>query len=294
VTIAAPTMALAVAACGPSAGTHLDCAEGAEQCICFSNNTCNAGLNCVGGVCVSPNSGSNSTNATGSNSGSTSSHGSNGTTGGTTTATTATTIVNTSTVVFTSHSTSTTVIVSSSTTTNTVCNDTPVSGALYAPADYQSALGGGVVYSYQDNNGSTACIDSNYLCGAGTTGVADSLGMVWGAGIGLDLNSTSAANATAQPYPVSAASSGIYYTVSTIPTQGLRIVTDDAGVDYCATISSLGGVIYWTSFNTQCWDPLNGSYLSGPPSSSHHINFQVPAVAVSYPFNFCVGEVLYE
>jgi hypothetical protein len=89
-------------------------------------------------------------------------------------------------------------------------------------------------------------------------------------------------------------SSGIGYAVSAIPPEGLRLVTDNSGVDYCATISSLSGFVYWTSFNTECWDTTNGSWLLGPPTTSHHINFQVPAVSSSYAFNFCVDDVYYQ
>jgi hypothetical protein len=155
---------------------------------------------------------------------------------------------------------------------------------------------GGGTYSYDDGNGSTVCVDPNFLCGAGITAVGDALGTVWGAGIGFALNAANVANATENPYVPPSTSSGIYYAVSSVPVQGLRIVTDVSGSQYCADVSLLSGLVPWTSFNTACWAPTTGSYLSGPPSTSHYIQFQVPAIygGPRESFNFCVDNVFYE
>jgi hypothetical protein len=173
-----------------------------------------------------------------------------------------------------------------------------VSGsALPIPNDYATStitpIGeGGSIYSYDDGVSSTACVDANYFCGAGNDGIADSLGTVWGGGIGILLNTANSATAPQNPYPVPSTSSGVAYVLDTFYS-GMRMVTDVSGSQYCAVLSSSNGVVLWSDFNTKCWDPLNGSNLVGPPTVSHYVQFEVPASSLgTISYNFCV-ELLY-
>jgi hypothetical protein len=298
--------ALTATACGPSAGTHLECVQGTFQCVCFTNNTCNTGMNCVQDRCVLPDSSSSSVGGTtGTTSGSTSGGGTTSTatltisgttttviivessgstsTGSTSTATTST--ASTTTTSRTSTTTSTT-----STTASTSCGASITSGALAASNAYIGVVAnGGFAYAYSDGVQSSACVDSTAFCGGGITGVGDSLGTVWGAGIGMNLNQVNQMGAAVNPYPIPVGTTGISYAVSSIPlTQGMRLAVDADGSEYCAIVSFSSGTVPWTSFNSKCWSPTLGVYLAGAPQTSQHIQFQAPAATTSASFSFCV------
>jgi hypothetical protein len=171
-------------------------------------------------------------------------------------------------------------------------------GALSAPGGYYTGIAdGGLIYSYADGNGSTACVDANNVCVMGTTAAGNGTGNIWGGGIGIHLNQADSTTAPDNEYLVPSTSTGIYYSVSNVPaTQGLRIVTDDAttNTEYCAVVSAASGSVPWTSFNSTCWQPSTGTYLKGPPTYSRYIQFQAPAVyAIPGTFNFCVTSVYY-
>jgi hypothetical protein len=155
---------------------------------------------------------------------------------------------------------------------------------------------GGFTWAAFDGNGSTACANAGTFCGTGVTGIGDSLGTVWGAQIGVNLNQSDDPTATANPYPVPSTSIGIFYQVNHMPTQGLRMITDVNGVDYCAVLFSASALVPWTSFNTECWMPTRGSYLAGPPATSHKIAFDVPAIGGGpiEGFSLCVDSLFYE
>jgi hypothetical protein len=149
---------------------------------------------------------------------------------------------------------------------------------------------GGYAYAYNDTM-STSCVDSNALCGSGSTVVMDSAGKYWGAGIGFNLNQAMATSSTSPPINTFAATgSGITYTLSAFAsTGGMRIIVDQGGTDYCAPITSASGTVKWSSFNTKCWDN-SGTVLSGAPTATH-INFQVNSGMSTGSFNFCVTAV---
>jgi hypothetical protein len=150
---------------------------------------------------------------------------------------------------------------------------------------------GGYAYSYQDGKGSTACMTSDALCGKGTTGVADMAGTIWGAGIGVNLNQAAATTSASPPVnSTSVTGTGIQYSLSNLPPQGMRIVIDNGGTDYCAPIDAASGTVYWSTFNTKCWDD-SGTSLSGAPSSATHLLFQVTADNATTPFDVCVTGV---
>jgi hypothetical protein len=150
---------------------------------------------------------------------------------------------------------------------------------------------GGYAYAYGDHLGSSACIDATAFCGAGTTAVVTPTGTVWGAGVGVSLNqamATSAASPPVEPYAVTG--SGISYSLSNLPVQGLRLAIDEAGQDYCAPLTAAGGKIEWASFNTKCWDH-SGMALAGAPKTATYVHFQVPAATAMAAFDFCVTAV---
>jgi hypothetical protein len=155
---------------------------------------------------------------------------------------------------------------------------------------------GGYTWAADDGNGSTACIDTGTFCGSGVTGIGDALGTVWGAQIGVNLNQADSPGSVANPYPVPSTSSGIFYQVNALPFQGLRLITDVNGVDYCSVLYSTSALVLWSDFNTECWMPTHGSYLTSRPTTSHKIAFDVPAIGAGpiESFSLCVDSLFYE
>jgi hypothetical protein len=150
---------------------------------------------------------------------------------------------------------------------------------------------GGYAYAYADRMGSSACIDTTAFCGAGTTAIATPTGTVWGAGIGVSLNQAMATSAASPPvgqYAVTG--SGISYSLSDLPMQGMRLAIDEGGQDYCAPLTTASGTIAWASFNTKCWDH-SGVALAGAPKTATYVHFQVTAATAMAAFDFCVTAV---
>jgi hypothetical protein len=171
------------------------------------------------------------------------------------------------------------------------CGATVAAGAIALSANYLPAgtVGkGGYAYAYDDGKASSACLSATALCGMGTTGVADAAGTIWGAGIGVNLDQAAATGAASPAVnSTQVTGTGVTYALSNLPPQGMRIVIDDGGTDYCAPIGSASGTVYWSSFNTKCWDD-SGTALSGPPATATHLLFQITADAASTPFDVCV------
>jgi hypothetical protein len=152
---------------------------------------------------------------------------------------------------------------------------------------------GGYSYNYADKMGSMACNDANALCGAGMTAAKDTAGMIWGAGIGFNLNQMMATGSASPPinmFAVPTTAKGIAYGLSALPTQGARLIIDQAGADYCFTMAAGTGNVPWAMFNTKCWDN-SGTALTGAPSMATHIQFQVNAATAAGSFDFCVTSV---
>lgn len=180
-----------------------------------------------------------------------------------------------------------------------VCGATVASGALALTSDYQTVLGdGGNAYAYQDTGGSTACIDPTAACLKGSTDVAGTtsatFGTNWGAGIGFNLNQAQGST-TAGAYTVPSNATGITYSLSNLPSQGIRVTigntTSSGGTDYCAILKATSGMVPWSSFNTQCWPGGSGTSLSAPPTGPTHVQFQVESDTAVTPFDFCVTGV---
>jgi hypothetical protein len=89
---------------------------------------------------------------------------------------------------------------------------------------------------------------------------------------------------------LAATGTGIKYSLSNLPPQGMRIVIDNNGTDYCTPIAAASGTVTWAAFNTKCWDN-SGTFLTGAPAAATHILFQITADAASTPFNVCVTSV---
>jgi hypothetical protein len=176
------------------------------------------------------------------------------------------------------------------------CAATVASGAIALTSNYLPGsviADGGYPYAYDDAMGSTACLDATALCATGTTAVTNASGSIWGAGLGLHLNqavATSAASPAVSTY--AATGTGISYVLSDLPPQGMRLIIDDGGTDYCAPLGAASGTVYWASFNTACWNG-SGTSLGGPPATATHVQFQVTADKAATPFNFCVTSVAF-
>ena len=171
------------------------------------------------------------------------------------------------------------------------CSAAVSAGAIPLTGGYLAAsvIGdGGYAYSFQDDMGSTACVDTTAYCAAGSTGIADLAGTVWGAGVGSSLNQALATGPTSPPvHTYAATGSGVTYTLDGLPSQGMRLIIDQAGTDYCAHLTAAADTIKWSSFNTKCWDG-SGTTLAGAPQQATHLQFQVPAGTIAAPFAFCV------
>jgi hypothetical protein len=142
--------------------------------------------------------------------------------------------------------------------------------------------------------GSTACIDSTAMCVTGSTAVANSTGTIWGSGLGFNLNQAmgTATNSNPTIGAMATTGTGISYSLSNLPAQGMRILIDEGGTNYCVPISTASGNVSWAAFNTKCWDNT-GTYLTGAPSTATHIEFQVTSDAAPTSFDFCVTSVAF-
>jgi hypothetical protein len=126
------------------------------------------------------------------------------------------------------------------------------------------------------------------FCGRGTTAVQTSsnASTAWGAGIGVNLDQDVSGTGSGA---CAATGSGITYALSgSLPPQGMRIIIDSGGADYCAPLSAPSGSVPWSAFNTACWQPGSGMSLSGPPAQATHVEFQVDTSSSSGAFDFCV------
>jgi hypothetical protein len=140
----------------------------------------------------------------------------------------------------------------------------------------------GMLYVYSDGT-STICAGPDNLCVSGTTGVADTAGKIWGAGVGFNLDKAD------PPAEVQLSGTGMTYALSALPSQGMRAQVTVGSKDYCVKLASASGTVAWADFNTACWDN-SGTKLSGAPKTPH-IGFQVTAGSTAGTFDFCVTKV---
>jgi hypothetical protein len=158
---------------------------------------------------------------------------------------------------------------------------------------------GGYAFAYSDGV-STACLDPSALCITGKTGATPPT-TVYGSGVGFNLNQAKATGTSTPPSSTFTATGlGLSYSLSNLPSQGLRVSIGNAetvagvttGTDYCAVLPAASGTLAWAKFNSKCWDD-SGTFLSGPPSNPTHIEFQVPAVAAPTAFDFCIDSIAF-
>ncbi len=190
------------------------------------------------------------------------------------------------------------------------CQATAAAGAIALTGTYQSAVAmGGYAYAYNDGppwgmcpTPSTICVDSTALCTAGvTSSQRGSDYSCFGGGVGFNLNqvvSTAGESPPALAYAIPSDSPGIAYILSApkLPSAGLEVVIDHAGLDFCAVLTTVSGRAAWSSFNSKCYDtPPDGVPLAGPPDDATYINFQIGSpMCTTEPFDFCVNYVSFE
>jgi hypothetical protein len=170
------------------------------------------------------------------------------------------------------------------------CGATSVAGAVpLMPGGYlpQGVGNGGYAYSDDDGLGSTSCVLSNFLCGAGMTASSTAPGSPWGSQIGFNLNQPMGLGPHPNPYTLPG--TGITYALSNVPSQGMLLNIDAPdGTAYCAKITLGSGTIPWPAFNTKCYDsPADGVPLPQPPIAEG-ISFTVTTGSAPAPFDFCV------
>jgi hypothetical protein len=167
---------------------------------------------------------------------------------------------------------------------------------------------GGYAFSYQDTVGSDVCLDgcpasgatctpapaTSMLCTHGTLLANPAPYTAFGGGIGFNLNQMMATSATPTAIsPFAATGSGISYTVSSLPANGLRIQIDHGGSanQYCANVTTASGVIPWANLTLMCYNTPPGAALTGPPSDATQIEFQMVTVASAGTGDFCITAV---
>jgi hypothetical protein len=134
------------------------------------------------------------------------------------------------------------------------------------------------------------------LCALGNPLLANATApyAAFGGGIGFSLDQPMGAP-TGLPFKVPAASTGITYTVSSVPTNGLRIQIDHGGptIEYCAPAPATAtATLVWSDFNTKCYDtPPDGVALTGPPNDATQIEFQLVTTDTVGTGDFCVVAV---
>jgi hypothetical protein len=143
----------------------------------------------------------------------------------------------------------------------------------------------GYIYVYADGT-STICAGPDALCASGSTGVADTAGKIWGAGVGFNLDKTD------PPADVQLSGTGMTYALSALPTQGMRAQVSVGSKDYCVALTKASGTVAWTDFSDACWG-TTGTKLTGAPKTPH-IGFQVTAGTATGKFDFCVKSVSFK
>lgn len=84
--------------------------------------------------------------------------------------------------------------------------------------------------------------------------------------------------------------SGVAVTVLNNAGSGLRVqIQNNSGTFWCAQVPATGtGVIPWTSFNTQCWEPALGTYYAYEPISQVMVQAPASGEISQTSFDFCV------
>jgi hypothetical protein len=104
-----------------------------------------------------------------------------------------------------------------------------------------------------------------------------------GMGFGL-----SQATSAPSPGPFPATGSGITYAVTSVPATGLRIDIDRGTSQYCAVVTKASDTVPWASLVLDCYGPVPGEALAGPPPDATQIEFQLVGAGTA---DFCVTKV---
>jgi hypothetical protein len=130
---------------------------------------------------------------------------------------------------------------------------------------------------------STACVDTNAICGSGMTmsqGTPPNYN-IYGSGISVGLGSG-----------VAATGSGLTYAVSSVPMYGLELSVTTAAGEYYAEVpagSTGSGTIMWSTFNTTGYLPVpDGGMFSPTGATITSVGFQVNAGAEAVSWTLCV------
>ncbi len=116
----------------------------------------------------------------------------------------------------------------------------------------------------------------------------------WGSGIGINVDQAS--GSPIDTTTVVPTASGLTYSVSSIPTLGLRIQLKTPAAAFtqnqpCYNIKTTTGMIPWSSFVSDCWDTTPDGGVFSPSDGISGINFQVAGATEASTWAFCVNSV---
>lgn len=150
-----------------------------------------------------------------------------------------------------------------------------VSSSTISPADFSTLPAGG------------------QLCVSGTVaGTADYSAVAM---LGLNLNQETGMPAP-DPSNWNASGNGIYYNITNTGGSPLRIQIQAPGGDsdptlrWCADVVGQSGNIFWTTFNTECWEGGAGTAFGGA-GSLLSVAVLVPGDTAARSFSFCVYDL---
>ncbi len=270
-----------------SSGGHGVCTAGSESCACYPNETCNAGLTCISGVCVNlsaPGTGG----ATSAGSG-----GSANLTGGVANSTGG--VANTTGGVANATGGLPSLTGGSSPATGGVPTATGGSGG--ADTRYKSGPWAGYVWTAYAGTTTTITpttftTSTPPFCVSGSVGpMTDYSGYAM---IGYNINQTATIGTWT---PTGTTGLTISYTnsggselrVQLSGPNGSTLASDR----WCFILSAVASgsvTIPWGSFSTACWTPSTGTYYSGQPLAG--VSLLVPGGSSSaVPYSFCLNSI---
>lgn len=129
---------------------------------------------------------------------------------------------------------------------------------------------------------SVGCLAKGMFCGSGTTGIKNGA-VTYGAGFGANLGQAPDGGTTS---PVAVSTTGLTYTVSSVPPNSMEIEIKDGTTEYCYLTTAATGTVPWASFVEKCTSTPTGSAFSGTTITG--ISFSARAGAVASPYDFCV------
>ena len=140
---------------------------------------------------------------------------------------------------------------------------------------------------------SIACNNGAAMCAAGSIDVANPPTYSdYGGGLGIYVNGVGVDTTM-----VAASGSGLMYALTNLPTAsgGVRLILYNAGVSYCAVLTTASGTVPWGMFTPMCYAAagMQGTALAGAPTAINKIQFQMTSGATASTYNFCVTALAY-